>query len=74
VITKCDYCGHSEEFNDTNGNCTPCGAPLPKPAPRLIERTFDISRMPLETTCFGDDERSFVLGLRRGTMKEITEE
>jgi hypothetical protein len=74
VITRCDYCGHSEEFNDTNGNCTPCGAPLPKPAPRLIERTFNISRGMIDATSFNSPTSMYVPGITHATAKEITEE
>jgi len=74
VISRCDYCRRSQEFREHDGQCASCGAPLPKPKPRVIEREYRVTREAFDATRFGDETEQYVLGVADYKIKERVEE
>ena len=69
-LSRCDYCGRSQEFDQYNGGCVSCGAALPKPQTRVVEREYRISRHMIDVTSFTDEYSVFKPGVRDVLLRE----
>lgn len=60
--SRCEYCARSQAFELHNGQCASCGAPLPKPEPRVVEYSRRLNRAEFDVTTFDGDCTKYVLG------------
>jgi hypothetical protein len=70
MIATCEYCKRSQQFETYNGQCVSCGGALPKPKPRLVERTFRIHQSMIDVTSWQDTSTVYVPGVRDVQLTE----